>query len=230
MKISARVFVRGFVLIVLLVAGGWLLKTFAAGLADEAWVDAHIRGPGMGGDLVFIAIGSLLAACGFPRQVISFTAGYAFGLGLGFMHGLIAAGIGCVLAFLVARYLARDLVAHRLPARFRRIDEFLSANTFSATLAIRFLPLGNNLAVNLAAGLSRAAGPTFVVASVLGYVPQTFVFALLGSGLNVDPELRLSVGIALFVVATGLGIALFRKYRRAREVEEILEDPVEPRA
>ena len=56
MKISARVFVRGFVLIVLLVAGGWLLKTFAAGLADEAWVDAHIRGPGMGGDLVFIAI------------------------------------------------------------------------------------------------------------------------------------------------------------------------------
>jgi uncharacterized membrane protein YdjX (TVP38/TMEM64 family) len=227
MKISARVFVRGFVLIVLLVAGGWLIKTFASELADEAWVDAHIRGSGLVGDLTFIAIASLLAACGFPRQVISFTAGYAFGLGMGFTHGMIAAGIGCVLAFLAARYVARDLVAHRLPSRFKRIDEFLSGNTFSATLAIRFLPLGNNLAVNLAAGLSRASGPTFVIASVLGYVPQTFVFALLGSGLNVDPELRLSLGVVLFVVATALGIALFRKYRRAREVEQILESPKE---
>ena len=224
MKISSRVFVRGFVLIALLVAGGWLLKTFAVELADEAWVDEHIRGPGLAGDLTFIAMASLLAACGFPRQVISFTAGYAFGLGLGFTHGLVAAGIGCVLAFLAARYVARDLVAHRLPNRFKRIDKFLSTNTFSATLAIRFLPLGNNLAVNLAAGLSRAAGPTFIVASVLGYVPQTFVFALLGSGLNVDPELRLSLGIVLFVVATALGVALFRKYRRAREVEQILEE------
>lgn len=223
MTVSARVFVRGFLLIALLVAGGWLLESFAAELADETWIDAHVRGSGVTGDLVFIALASLLAACGFPRQVISFTAGYAFGLGLGFIHALIASAIGCVLAFFVARYLARDLVAHRLPKRFMRIDEFLSANTFSATLAIRFMPLGNNLAVNLAAGLSRAAGPTFVVASVLGYIPQTFVFALLGSGLNVDPELRLSVGVLLFVIATALGVWLFRKYRRAREIERVLD-------
>ena len=223
MKLGTRVFVRGFVLIVLLVAGGWLVK--ASGIAtflDEAWIDAHVRGEGFAGDAVFLIAASLLVAGGFPRQVVSFLAGYAFGLGLGFVHGLVASGIGCALAFLATRYLARTWVAAHLPQRFRHIDAFLSRNTFSATVAIRFMPLGNNLAVNLAAGLSQANGWTFVTASVVGYVPQTFVFALLGSGLSVDPALRLSVGIALFVVATVLSIYLLRKYRRSREVEEIL--------
>ena len=225
MRIGARAFVRGFVLIAVLVAAVWAIKTFGGGLLDETWVDANIRAIGPTGDIVFLAIASLLAACGFPRQVISFLAGYAFGLGLGFLHALIASGIGCVLSFVVARYLARDLVAHRLPRRFKRIDAFLSQNTFTATLSIRFLPLGNNLAVNLAAGLSRANGGVFVGASILGYIPQTFVFALLGSGLSVDPELRLSLGVVLFVVATALGVYLFRKYRRARDVERLLDDP-----
>jgi uncharacterized membrane protein YdjX (TVP38/TMEM64 family) len=224
MKIGARVWIRGFVLIVVLVAGGWLLKIGAADFLDEAWIDANIRDAGPGGVAMFLAIASLLAAGGFPRQVISFLAGYAYGLGVGFGYAMIASAAGCVLAFIVARYVARDLVAHRLPRRFQRIDEFLSRNTFTATLAIRFMPLGNNLAVNLAAGLSRADAWLFLAASVLGYMPQTFVFALLGSGLSVEPELRLSLGVVLFVAATALGIYLFRKYRRAREIERLLEN------
>jgi uncharacterized membrane protein YdjX (TVP38/TMEM64 family) len=224
MFFSVRALLRGIALIAILAAAGLLLKEFGiAGMLDEAWIDTHVRQNGIEGDLIFIAAASVLAAGGFPRQVLSFLAGYAFGLLEGFTYALIASGIGCVLTFLVARYIARALVAERLPARFKKVDAFLSNNTFVATLLIRFLPFGNNLATNLAAGLSQAQGPAFIVASILGYIPQTWIFALLGSGITLDPGLRISLSVVLFAAASIFGVYLFRKYRRDRSLDSDLE-------
>ena len=77
MPLSSRALLRGLALIAVLAAAGWLLKTFGiAGMLDEAWIDAHVRQNGLTGDVIFIAAASVLAAGGFPRQVISFLAGY----------------------------------------------------------------------------------------------------------------------------------------------------------
>lgn len=224
MPFNLRALLRGIGLIALLVAGGMLLKTFGiAGMLDEAWIDANVRQNGLEGDLVFIVVAAIFAAGGFPRQILSFLAGYAFGLSEGFVYALVASGIGCAIAFLVTRYFARDIIAKRLPARFHKVDSFLSDNTFVAALLIRFLPFGNNLATNLAAGLSRARGVPFIAASVLGYIPQTLVFSLLGSGITLDPELRISLSVVLFAAASIIGVYLFRQYRRGRAVETDLD-------
>lgn len=225
MIFSLRALLRGIALIAILAAAGLLLKEFGiAGMLDEAWMDQHVRQNGIQGELIFIAAASILGAGGFPRQILSFLAGYAFGLVEGFIYALISSAIGCALAFLVARYIARAMVAERLPARFKRVDAFLSDNTFVATLLIRFLPFGNNLATNLAAGLSQARGTHFVAASILGYIPQTLIFALLGSGITLDPELRISLSVILFAAASIFGVLLFRKYRRDRAVAALAPD------
>ncbi len=225
MIFSLRALLRGIALIAILAAAGLLLKEFGiAGMLDEAWMDQHVRQNGIQGELIFIAAASILGAGGFPRQILSFLAGYAFGLVEGFTYALISSAIGCALAFLVARYIARAMVAERLPARFKRVDAFLSDNTFVATLLIRFLPFGNNLATNLAAGLSQARGTHFVAASILGYIPQTLIFALLGSGITLDPELRISLSVILFAAASIFGVLLFRKYRRDRAVAALAPD------
>jgi hypothetical protein len=39
------------------------------------------------------------------------------------------------------------------------------------------------------------------------------IFALLGSGIHLDPILRISTGIVLFLVSGMLGVTLFRRYR-----------------
>jgi uncharacterized membrane protein YdjX (TVP38/TMEM64 family) len=229
MIFSLRALLRGIALIAILAAAGLLLKEFGiAGMLDEAWIDTHVRQNGIEGELIYIAAAAVLAAGGFPRQILSFMAGYAFGLSEGFIYALIASAIGCLLAFLVARYIARALVAERLPARFKRVDSFLSDNTFVATLLIRFLPFGNNLATNLAAGLSQARGTHFVGASILGYIPQTLIFALLGSGITLDPELRISLSVVLFAAASIFGVYLFRKYRRDRAVAALAPDLESP--
>jgi uncharacterized membrane protein YdjX (TVP38/TMEM64 family) len=207
-------YLRGLVLIATLVALGAVVKlTGLYGLMDEGWVDREIRGRGLMGEVIFVALGAGLTAVGFPRQAVGFLGGYAFGLGLGTGLALAAAALGCVTAFTYARLMGRHFVQQRFGARIRRLDAFLHDNPFSTALLIRLLPVGSNLLTNLAAGVSGVRAVPFVAGSTLGYVPQTLIFALVGSGLHIEPGWRIGASVVLFVVSGMLGVYLFRRYR-----------------
>jgi uncharacterized membrane protein YdjX (TVP38/TMEM64 family) len=101
----------------------------------------------------------------------------------------------------------------------RRLDDFLHDHPFSMALLIRLLPVGSNVVTNLAAGVSGIRAAPFVAGSVIGYVPQTVIFALLGSGIHLDPSLRIGASVVLFVVSGMLGVYLFRRYRTSRALD-----------
>ena len=95
--------------------------------------------------------------------------------------------------------------------RAARLDGFLTANPFTATLTLRLLPVGNNFALNLLAGVSGIAAAPFVLASALGFVPQTAVFALLGSGVRMGQGEQIAVAAALFAASAALGWRLLQR-------------------
>lgn len=210
-------YLRGLVLIATFVAAGFLIKYLGlAHLLDEAWIDREIRGQGLDGELLFVAVAGLATAAGVPRQGLSFLAGYAFGLGEGTVLGLAGTALGCVGAFYYARLLGRSVVLHRFPDRIARIDAFLHENPLTMSLMLRLSPVGSNLITNLAAGVSGVRALPFFAGSVIGYAPQTLIFALLGSGIHLDPALRIGSSIALFVATGALGVYLFRRYQAGR--------------
>lgn len=215
-----RIFLKGLLMIASLAALGFLANRW--GLADmmsQRWIDTAVRGQGWSGNLVFLGMGALTTAIGFPRQVVAFLGGYAFGFLPGLGLALLAALLGCVIGFYYARWMGRSLVAHRFPGRIRKLDEFLRGHPFSMALIIRLLPVGSNVVTNLLAGVSSVRGLPFFAGSALGYVPQTLVFALAGSGVNFDPSLRLTLAAALFVVSSLLGIWLYRRHREVGALE-----------
>ncbi len=213
---TPKVLFRGLIMIGLLVAFGFLLKSSGLGeVIDKDWIDVHVRNNGLDGQLLFVGAAAALAAVGFPRQIISFLAGYAFGLNFGVALALAACGIGCTLSFFFARFIGRDWVKSKFPRRLEKADQFFSANTFSTTLLIRFMPVGSNIVTNLVAGVSGAKALSFIGGSTLGYIPQTVIFALLGSGFNLDPEIRITLSVALFVGSVIMGVYLYRKYKRS---------------
>ncbi|HEY8613174.1 MAG TPA: VTT domain-containing protein, partial [Roseomonas sp.] len=172
---------------------GWIIRTIGLAPGGETgteWVDHWIRGQGLWGEALFLAIGTAAAAAGMPRQAVAFLGGYAFGAALGTALALLAQLLGCALSFSWARLVGRDWAARRLEGRFGRrlrpLHDRLAASPFGATLALRLLPVGNNLALNLLAGLSGLRLAPFLAASALGYLPQTLVFVLLGDGVAVD--------------------------------------------
>ena len=86
------------------------------------------------------------------------------------------------------------------------------------TLLIRLLPLGSNLVTNLVAGVSSVRATAFITGSMVGYVPQTIIFALLGSGISLEPELRITLSAVLFVLSGALGYYLYRRYKQDRKL------------
>jgi uncharacterized membrane protein YdjX (TVP38/TMEM64 family) len=214
---SARAMGRGLLLIASLVAFGVLLQATRFGAAfDQAWVDHAIRNHGVSGELLFVAVAVMLTTLGLPRQFVAFLGGYAFGLVEGALLALLGTVLSCIAAFYYARLLARGVIARRLGKRARRVDGFLRSHPFSTTLSIRLLPIGHNLATNLVAGVSSIAPVPFFVGSAVGYLPQTLVFALVGSGVETDPVLRTTAGVVLFLVSGALGAWLHRRHRRVR--------------
>ncbi|NQU60890.1 MAG: VTT domain-containing protein [Rhodospirillales bacterium] len=221
---SAKVLFRSSILFVSLVVFGLLLKNTELGnLFNEAWIDRVVRGQGVTGLLIFVAVGWGLTSVGLPRQLVAFLGGYAFGFVNGMGLSLAATVMGCITAFLFARLLARDLVAHKISGRIQKIDAFLSDNPFTMTLLIRFLPLGSNFLTNLAAGVSGVRAFPFFSGSALGYIPQMAVFALVGSGITIEPGLRISLSAVLFVASGVIGVTLYRKYRHGKTFDDTLE-------
>lgn len=223
------VWLRGIFLILSLIGIGLLLK--GAGLDhlfEREWIDANVRGNGPRGYGLFLAAGVLMTAVGLPRQVVAFFGGYAFGVLLGLVLGAVAALGGCVLAFYYSRLFGRGLVRRMFPEKLQRFDDFIRGHPFSMTLLMRLLPVGSNLVTNLIAGVSRIPKLAFFGGSFVGYLPQTLVFALAGSGLTVGSQWQIGVSIVLLIVSGWLGIRLYRGMRHGRSYASELETASDP--
>jgi uncharacterized membrane protein YdjX (TVP38/TMEM64 family) len=236
---KAKALVPGLVFMATLAAIAWVLESgLAAEWLSEDWkqrIDRDVRGKGISGEALFVAVGAVACAVAMPRHIVSFMGGYAFGVGLGTLLAVIATELGCIIDFFYARLIGRPLVADRFGSRVKRIDDFLAANPFTMTLLVRLLPIGNNCATSLAAGVSRVPARPFLLGSLLGYVPQTVVFALAGSGIETGAGTRVAMAVLLFVVAAVLGTWLYRKYRHGKtlgeDVDEALDErPNQPKA
>lgn len=208
-------YLKGLTMIASLVAIGYGLKALGVSeMFDTAWIDQEVKGKGLTGEMVFVTMGALVTAVGLPRQVVAFLGGYAFGFVEGTALSLLGATFGCALAFAYARLLGRGLVQRHFGRRIARFDALLAERTFLTTLLIRFLPVGSNVVTNLLAGVTRVHALPFVGGSAAGYLPQTVVFVLIGSGVHIDPAFRIGLGVVLFVVSAAMGVYLLRDIRR----------------
>ena len=212
---TLKLFLRSSIIIILLAALGFLFKAYDFDkIIDEDWIDVYVVNSGLKGKFIFVFAATLLVIVGFPRQIISFLAGYAFGLNSGTLLALLACVIGCSAAFFFARLIGREWINTKFPRRLSEADQFFSANTFITTLFIRFMPVGSNFVTNLVAGVSGVRAISFIGGSTVGYIPQTVIFSLLGSGFNIDLEFRIILSMVLFLASILLGLFLYRKYKR----------------
>jgi uncharacterized membrane protein YdjX (TVP38/TMEM64 family) len=197
-----------------LLLGGLLIAAAALPMVPAHLADLAPSGRSAGG---FVALAALACAVGGPRQAAAFAGGYAFGFCYGAALAWVATGLACAGDFFWAREVGRGWARRRLRGRLARADRFIAAHPFSATLALRLLPVGNNLALNLVAGVSAVRALPFLAASLLGYLPQTAIFALLGQGVHVGRAAQIAAGTAMFAASGAIGAALLGRWRRFAE-------------
>lgn len=132
----------------------------------------------------FMAIYILTTALSLPgAAILSLAAGAIFGSIMGTLYANIAATIGATLAFLVTRYLLRDVVLNKFGDKLEGMNRELESRGFSYLLFLRLVPIFPFFLINLAAGLTRLPLRTFFLATMIGIIPGGFVFVNAGASL-----------------------------------------------
>ena len=142
---------------------------------------------------VAIFIGTYILVAGFslPGAVIlTLAGGFVFGAGLATLFINIGATTGATLAFLTARYVLRDAVEQRFGARLGPFQEGFAKNAFSYLLTLRLIPLFPFFMVNLVSGLTRVNVGTYMLATTIGIIPGSFVYAYAGRQLGTINSLK----------------------------------------
>jgi pyruvate/2-oxoglutarate dehydrogenase complex dihydrolipoamide dehydrogenase (E3) component/uncharacterized membrane protein YdjX (TVP38/TMEM64 family) len=165
----------------------------------------------------------LIAAVSIPgAAVLSLAGGALFGLFWGTVLVSFASSIGATLAFLVARYLLRDVVQRRFAMWSRVVDEGFARDGAFYLFTLRLLPLPFFL-VNLAMGLTSIRALTFYWVSQVGMFGATLVYVNAGTQLArvespgdiVSPALLASFALLGMFPLLGRRAAQMLRVRRA---------------
>ncbi len=139
--------------------------------------------------LAFLSAGLLYiltTALSIPgATVLSLAIGFIFGRTLGTLLIVISATIGATLVFLLARYLFADWAKKRIdksPLTQKIIHGFQS-DAASYMLFLRLVPVFPFWLVNIAPAFTSISTQTYILTTLIGIIPGSFVYANLGKSL-----------------------------------------------
>jgi len=138
--------------------------------------------------------------------VITLTGGFLFGSILGALFTNIGATTGATLAFLASRHLLRDWVEVKFGDRIETIQAGFTKNAFSYLMTLRLIPAFPFFLVNLVSGLTRVNLRTYILATSIGIIPASFVFAYAGKQISSIDSLQEIVSPPVLMAFTLLGL------------------------
>ena len=134
----------------------------------------------------FVVLYALVVALSVPGAVwLSLAAGFLMGTVAATIVVVIAATLGALGIFLIARYALADFFHRKAGAAGRKMEAGFQENALSYLLVLRLVPLFPFWLVNLAPALLGVPARTFVIGTFLGIIPGTAVFCSMGNGLGV---------------------------------------------
>ena len=208
-------------------AGGDHYVTFAALAEHRGWLCRLVARRGVVAALLYSVAYAVLVALSLPGgAVLTFAGGFLFGTWVGGMCAVIGATLGATALFLAVRAgLGPNTVGGLAPSAgpfLARLEAGFRAHAFSYLLALRLIPLFPFWLINLAPALAGVGLPTYLLATFIGIIPATFVYASLGNGFGKvveapDANVLFKPGVLLPILALGV-LALvpvwYQRWRR----------------
>ncbi len=134
---------------------------------------------------LFVAVYAVSTAASLPGGLVLMVAGgLLFGTWLGTALTVTGATLGATALFLVARSALGEGLRGRAGGAVERLADGFREGAFSYLLVLRLVPLFPFFVVNLAPTFLGVRPRTYVLATLIGIVPGTFVFASVGAGLG----------------------------------------------
>jgi uncharacterized membrane protein YdjX (TVP38/TMEM64 family) len=178
-----------------------------AAFSDPKGITQTLGELGAWGYVAFVAAYTVLQPFGVPGTVFILAAPLIWPWPIAFALSMAGTMAASVVGFSFARFVARDWVARRIPARFGKYEDVLVTRAFVTVFTLRLIfwmppPL------HAFFGVSKVGFWTHVWGSLAGYVLPLFLVSFFGQKLfdvlKAAPfEVWLSVGAGLAFVALG---------------------------
>ncbi len=195
-----------------------LILAILFGVGDKlAALRGWIQSLGALGPAAFVGLYVLGVIVGIPGSALTVAAGGLFGSLLGVVLVSLASIIGASLAFLIARYFARDAVANWLSERetFKKLDGMTEQHGAMIVAITRLVPIFPFNLLNYAFGLTKIPFWTYVFWSWLCMLPGTVLYVV-GVDAIIQAIVHRKAPWPLLGVVVGVGVLLAVLVRFAR--------------
>lgn len=178
-------------------------------LKDVEAMQNFIAGFGIWGYLIFILVFIGVAVFMLPAAVLTIVAGITFGPVLGGILALIGATIGAAAAFLIAKYVARDMIVKKFKGNpiFDKVEKGVEKNGISFLILTRLVPVFPYNVQNYAYGLTSLNFLKYTGVSLITMAPGAFIYAYMAGqivreGISMKLLLQFAIaGVILFLVS-----------------------------
>ncbi len=215
------------ILLTLLVAAVAGVQLSGAGrYLQQDTLRSLIAGYGALAPAIYILIYTLAPVLFLPGLPITIVGGILFGPFWGVVYTITGSTLGASLAFLTARYLARDWVAAKLTGpKWEKLDREVEQHGWKVVAFTRLIPAFPFNLLNYAFGLTKVSFTHYLLATFFCMLPACIAFIVFSSSLLGLIRGNLSstalLGIALIVVVSLIPV-FYRKFK-ARKLEDRLQ-------
>ena len=205
------------ILLVLFVFGlFYALKQFGF---DIGKIQAYIKNTGTVAPLIFILIYAIGPIFFMPITPLAVIGGILFGPFWGLLYTLIGVNLGACTTFIISRYLMKDWVDRKSPARVQLIQQKIEKEGWKFVALARITPIFPFNVQNYIFGVTNISLKSFLLASMISLIPGTFAYVYLGyAGKNAvnggaDLYWKLSFAIVFLLLISFLPF-IIKKFKK----------------
>jgi uncharacterized membrane protein YdjX (TVP38/TMEM64 family) len=205
--------------------GGYQLYSWQRGITplETTQMLVDFMTTSVAGPPIFVAFYALSRLVIFPATLLTIASGYVFGAVLGVVLTVLGSNIAASVSYLMGRYFGEGLLdLEKKSGAVWRYAEQMRNSGFESVLLTHLLYAPLDL-VGILAGVLRIDWRPFVFATMLGLMPATLSWVLLGASIETDltgglPDLKPSILLAS--VALLAGSLLLSRYLKRRTVSD----------
>jgi uncharacterized membrane protein YdjX (TVP38/TMEM64 family) len=135
--------------------------------------------------LIYMVMYAAMVSASLPgATVFTVAGGFLFGSVLATLYTVVAATVGATVIFLVAKTALGDVLREKAGKRLEKLLSGFRQDAFNYLLVLRLVPIFPFFLVNVAPAFAGVPLRVYVLATFLGIIPGTFVYAQVGTGLG----------------------------------------------
>jgi uncharacterized membrane protein YdjX (TVP38/TMEM64 family) len=135
--------------------------------------------------LIYVVVYALAVALSVPGgAILTIAGGLLFGSMVATILVVFAATLGATLVFLIAKTALGDPLRARAGPFLKRMEAGFQEDAFNYLLVLRLIPLFPFWIVNLVPAFLGVPLRTYVLGTLIGIIPGSFVFASVGGGIG----------------------------------------------